>query len=221
LGLEISFAAIRQFFKERMGFIRRVQRKRRGDIEPEEIESEAWLVASDIARKRNHPFDLDNADDQRHLLGSLYNKLVKFTEKHFRTATSLSIEDEEGERPSYGSFLARTLAAPTSSDPQHEGEPTDRDALIEAAARSFTEASAYILLLDRFQWQRKALAMHLMIAIATLRERVARAGHKAAHEPSLFDGISTIDPYFRERIGNARAVPIKVRLDGNQMEWTF
>jgi hypothetical protein len=219
--LEISFAAIRRFFKERIGFVRKVQKERKGDIEPEEIESEAWLVASDIASKRDRPFDFANPDDQAHLLGSLFNKLVKFTEKHFRTATSLSVDDDDTEQPSYGYFLARTLSAPAGSDPQHVGEPTDRDALIEAATRSYTEASAYVFLLDRFHWQRRTLAEHLRIALETLRFRVERAGRRALHEPSLFDDVCQIDPDFQEAIGRGRMNHIQTRQSGQQFEWVF
>lgn len=218
--MEISFSAIARFFKERAADLRRIARRTEGEIEVSEVESEAWLAAEEISKKRGYPFDFDDRVDQETLLGRLYNRLVKFADKHIRYAVALD-SDSEDETPSFGAVLARILTAPATSDPsvllQQE---EDADAVGVAVQRSYSEAAAYMLLLMRFEWQALQLALHLRIALTTLRLRLRRAGARVKMEPSLFDDIEKIPEDFRATIGRPRVEDQRVHLSGKQWEWS-
>jgi hypothetical protein len=99
--MDISFTAIAKFFQERSSDLRRIVRATRGDVELGDVESEAWLVAADLGRKRGYPIDFADRQDQETLLGTLYNRLVKFAEKHLRHAVKLDTDwdREESESP--------------------------------------------------------------------------------------------------------------------------
>lgn len=216
-----SFDSIGQFFKDRAADLRRIVRAARGDVELHEVQSEAWIATEAIGKKRGYPLNLSDADDQDALLGKLYVKLVKYADKRFRYAVRLDMEDKE-DKPSLGATLARILAAPDSSDPQialmSDQEVNEVD---EAVRYSYSEATAYVLLLMRFKWSSPTLADHLRIALATLRNRFRRAAQKAQSEPSLFDGLSEIGRDFLPAIREKKAAPYSVQLVGHQHGWMF
>jgi len=74
----------------------------------------------------------------------------------------------------------------------------DHQQQLEMVQTSYSEASAYTLLLIEWSWDFKGLAADLLLgSTRTLRTRVARAADKKLRQPSLFDGIERIDPRFR------------------------
>jgi hypothetical protein len=220
--MDLSFGSIAQFFKDRASDLRRIVSRTKGDVELGDVESEAWLAAADIERKRGYPFDFADPNDQETLLGRLYNRLVKYAEQHFRHAVKLDVDWDKEESTAFGAVLARLLAAPVSSDPaarlQQEQDSAD---VGEAVTRSYSEASAYVLLLMRFEWEALELAMHLQIALATLRLRLRRASAKVNVQPSLFDGVEKIDRHFRPTIGAPKLQGETAQLAGHQWEWSF
>lgn len=218
--MDISFWAISQFFKDRAADLRRIARATRGDFELAEVESEAWLVAGDVERKRGYPVDFSDRQDQEKLLGTLYNRLVKFAEKHVRYAVKLDADWEKEESTAFGAVLARLLTAPVSSDPQFVLEQR-QDGLEAAVQRSYSEAAAYVLLLMRFEWDAKDLASHLRIALDTLRLRLKRAGIKVKVQPSLFDCFEKINRDFMPAIESAKSNLDAAHLSGEQCAWVF
>jgi hypothetical protein len=82
--LDISFAGSAQFFKDRAADLKRIASGARGKAELGDVESEAWLAAVDAGKKRGYPIDFADPADQQMLLGRLYNRFVKYAEKHLR-----------------------------------------------------------------------------------------------------------------------------------------
>jgi hypothetical protein len=220
--MNTGFDAIAKFFKDRAEDLKRIVRAARGDVELGEVESEAYLAAEDIGHKRGYPFDFTDQVDQQTLLGRLYNRLVKFADKNIRFAVKLDTDWDREESTSFGATLARLLTAPASYDPAVSLEATqDGDEVQAAVQRSYSEAAAYVLLLMRFDWEAKDLAIHLRIALYTLRERLRIAGFKVKFQPSLFDGVARIPEDFPANVRPERVTRQPVHLEGEQVAWTF
>ena len=88
--------------------------------------------------------------------------------------------------------MASLLAAP-------ESFPAKRLALLEEAPNaaqvtrhSYSQASAYVTLRYRFDWDASDLAHHLCMVVATVRVRLRWHATLMRRQPSLFDGLRTI-----------------------------
>lgn len=212
---------IGRFLRERSADLQRIVRHARGDVELGDVQNEAWLVATDLQRRRGYPIDFSDSTDQESVLGRLYNRFVKYAEKHFRYAVKLDVDWDKEESTALGAVLARILTAPASASPddriQKQQEGKD---VLAAVQRSYSEAAAYVLLLMRFDWDASELAGHLRIAIATLRMKLKLAGIKVKVQPSLFDGWDRISPDFTPTSGRP-ALPSCVHLSGTQWSWEF
>ncbi|SDN51265.1 hypothetical protein [Polaromonas sp. JS666] len=220
--MSAGFDAITKFFKDRAEDLRRIVRGSKGDVELGDVESEAYLAAEDIGNKRGYPFDFTDQVDQQTLLGRLYNRLVKFADKNIRFAVKLDTDWDREESTSFGATLARLLTAPASYDPVVSLEATqDGDEVQAAVQRSYSEAAAYVLLLMRFNWEPKDLAIHLRVALASLRLRLRIAGFKVKFQPSLFDGVDKIPQDFPANVRPDRVTRQPVHLEGEQVAWTF
>ncbi len=202
--------------------LRRIVWATRGEVQAGDVESEAWLIATDIGAKRGRPMDLQAPEDQETLLGALYNRLVKFTERHLRYAVKLDTDWDKEDSTSHGAVLSELLAAPAMSDPAIRALQEEQGhALVDAVRHSYSEASAYVLLLIRFEWDAPELAVHLHVGLATFRHRLKRSGAKAKEEPSLFDGVESVDRDFPETIGRPVVATQRAHLTGNQWGWAF
>lgn len=171
----------------------------RGEMEADELLSEAFFLAMEIEEKTHHSLNLNSASDQELLLRWLNAKFVRFADKTMRHSIKLDEGwNDDGEDWSQGAKLANALAAPATCDPlNHQVMVEDDQQQTSAVEASYTEAAAYaILLIDR-SWDFKRLADDLHLGrTRTLRNRVARAADKTLWQSSLFDGIERIDPQF-------------------------
>ncbi len=220
--MAISFEAISQFFRKRATAVRRILGATRGEVELPELQSEAWIAAEAIGRKRGYPFDFNDLADQETLLGRLYNHLVRFADKTVKFAIKLDTDWDKDESKSAGATLARLLAAPESSDPLLSLTQTeDGDEVLAALQLSYSQATAYVLLLRRFHWQAQDLAEHLKLAIDSLRRRFRMAAFTVQCQPSLFDGLARLDPDFVASPRRPISTPHKTYLDGRQVAWSF
>ncbi len=188
------------FQQDRKKDIDSIARATRGEMDPDELLSEAFLLALDIEGKTHQILDLTNSAHQELLLRWLNAKFVRFADKKMRTAARLDDGwDDESEELSAGARLASVLTAPETENPltrqvMHE----DQHDQLAAVQASYSEASAYTLLLIEWGWDFKGLAADLLLgSTKTLRNRVARAAEKKMWQPSLFDGVDQIDPRFR------------------------
>ncbi len=220
--MSITFSSISRFFRDRAAVLRRIVWASRGEVQAGDVESEAWLIATDIGAKRGRTLDLQTHEDQETLLGALYNRLVKFTEKHLRYAVKLDTDWDKEDSTSYGAALSALLEAPAMSDPAIRALHEEQGhALVEAVRHSYSEASAYVLLLIRFEWDAPELASHLRVGLATFRHRLKRSGTKAKEEPSLFDGVEAVDRDFPETIERPVVGTQRSHLTGDQWGWAF
>jgi hypothetical protein len=199
---------ISEFLQSQVVALRRIAGATRGDMSVEDVKQEAWLVAADIEQRRGYPVDFADPQDQESVLRWLYCKLVKFAEKQMRHAIRIDKDWDQEDAEVAASVLARLLTSPLDSDPLVRMQQAEDDIDYESAVRhSYSEASAYVLLLVRFDWDIEALAADLRVAVQALRRRLRLCGIKAKVQPSLFDGLAVVDPTFEPR----RARPFSAR----------
>ena len=166
----------------------------------DDMVSESWILAIEIGQRRGWNFDFFDQDDQDTLLAWMHNRFVKYAEKAVRYAIKLdrNWDNDDGEQT--GAALARLLTAPIDTDPQVRQQALEeKDDLIAVIQHSYSEASAYVLLLVRVDWHLEDLAGLLQIGQNALKQRLRASGLRARIQPTLFDGIDKIDPDFEPR----------------------
>lgn len=115
--------------------------------------------------------------------------------------------DDDGQRTPWLSLFA----APENSDPLvwflAESEEAEIDWLV-LARETYSELSAFILLLVRFSWERNELARSLGVSVSTLQVRMSRAADLWRVRSSMFDRLEFVDPNFQTPPPRARSFPM-------------
>lgn len=205
--MDANGQSILLFLDSRRKDLSRIAAQTCGEYTIDDVCSEAWLVADEISRKRGFTVDFMNRDDQEQLLAWLYVRLVRYADKSVRYAVTLDRDWDSEDADSAAGALARLLTAPDQFDPM---------ALIQY---SYSQASAYVILLHRFDWDLASLADHPRIVAATLRAKVCASGAWMASQPSLFDRINTIELDFSPRLGKRYAPGKDVEASHAQLAW--
>lgn len=213
---------VSKFLTSRRADLRRIASRTCGEHTFEDVCAESWLIAQDIGRKRGLAVDFLNADDQRLVLSWLHGKLVRFVEKCVRFAVKLDKDWDNEDADSAANALARLLTAPEQFDPlvrmQADEERFDPLALTR---HSYSQASAYVILLHRFDWDLQVLADHLRLVAATVRHKVVASGAHMKTQPSLFDRIQSIESNFTPRIVHRAARAPSQDSGQIQLGWGF
>jgi len=210
------------FLSTRRSDLRRIAARTCGEHTVEDVSGESWLIAQEISRKRGLPIDFLNADDQELVLSWLHCRLVRFADKSVRFAVKLDKDWDNQDSEAAINALARLLTAPEQFDPLvrmlDEEEKFDPLSLVR---HSYSQASAYVILLHRFNWDLDSLAEHLQLVTATVRSKVTVSGVHMRNQPSLFDRICSIDLNFIPTI--ARRIPRAPEVNPGQVQlgWAF
>lgn len=215
-----SGESIKLFLDSRRQDLRRIAARTCGEYTVEDVCSEAWLIAQEISQKRGFAIDYLNWDDQEKLLSWLYARLVRYADKSVRFAVKLDRDWDAEDADSAVGALARLLTAPDQFDPLVRLlDDEDRFDPMVLIQYSYSQASAYVILLHRFDWDLADLADHLQIVVATLRANVCSSGAWMASQPSLFDRINTIDLDFLPRVAKRYVSSKDAASDQTQLAW--
>ncbi|MDY0748968.1 hypothetical protein SNE35_31005 [Paucibacter sp. R3-3] len=183
----------RAFLVQRRADLRRIARQTCGEHTAEDVEVEAWLIAERIATKRGFAINFSHRADQEQVLAWLYGHLVKYADKQLRYAMKLDKDWDKEDADSAVHTMARLLTAPDVFDPailllRREEIPDP----LSLTRHSYSQASAYVILLCRFDWDAQELAEHLRIVEQTLLARLRWFGAWTRWQAGLFDGLQTI-----------------------------
>ncbi|MFN3402323.1 MAG: hypothetical protein ACK4Z4_18440, partial [Ferrovibrio sp.] len=193
-----------------------------GEHSIEDVCAEAWLLADEISRKRGWSIDFRNADDQNLILSWLHGRLVRYAEKTIRYAVKLDRDWDSEDPDSAIETLARLLTAPEQFDPLvrllDEEEKFDPLALIR---HSYSQASAYVILLHRADWDLETLAQQLHLVVVTIKARVMNSAAHMKRQPSLFDRINAVTLDFAPSSGRSCQRAPAFASHQIQMEWDF
>lgn len=214
------------FLVQRRSELRRIARMTRGEHTPEDVENEAWLIADRIASKRGVPINFSLRTDQELVLGWLHNEVVKYADKQVRYAVKLDKDWDKEDADSTAYTMAQLLTAPETFDPAilllRREEVPDPHALTK---HSYSQASAYVILLSRFDWDTDELAAHLRILVRTLRDRVHWSHAWTRLQNSLFDGLQTVpldfEPTKARVLASRYQEPDGQGLGVSQFAWAF
>lgn len=202
--------------------LRRISRATRGEYSEPDLHGEAWLIADKISEKRGSAVDLSDPEDQEIVLRWLYNEVVRYTEKNIRHAVRLDRDWDLDDSESAESRLALLLAPHEWLDqPDMGGIEEKHAAILEIVRYSYSQYSAYMILLKRFEWDVISLAEHLRLLANTAARRVTESKGHMKRQPSLFDRIEIVEYDFVPMV--ARGV-IRVQVQDfftQQLGWDF
>lgn len=211
------------FIIQRRSDLRRIAGQTRGEHALEDVETEAWLIAERIAAKRGFAINFSQRSDQEQVLAWLHNRLIKYADKQLRYAVKLDKDWDNEDAESAVHSMARLLATPETFDPavqllrrEEESDP------ILLTRHSYSQASAYVILLCRFDWDAENLAAHLRIVLQTLLARLRWFGAWTRWQASLFDGVQTIALDFEPMKARALVPSVRELADAElQLAWPF
>lgn len=182
---------------------------------------EAWLMAERIGRTRGFDVDFGNAHDQQIVLAWLFNELVRYADKQTRYAVRLDKDWDQEDAGAAVEALSRFLVAPEEFDPAvaHELEQ-EREGRMAVIKHSYSQAAAYLILLDRFTWDMDDLADHLKVLTRTLQSRIQQCAAWIRQQPSLFDRICVIERDFVPLLAKpAFGAQFVAELPSGQLVW--
>jgi hypothetical protein len=210
------------FLSTRRADLRRIAGRSRGEHTIDDVVGETWIIAHDIERKRGFRIDFADPGDQDVVLAWLHNRLIRFGEKNVRFAVKLDRDWDTEDADQVTNALAGLLAAPEHFDPLVQME-LDEDVFdpLALSRRSYSQASAYLILLHRFRWDLDALADRLRLAAATVRNRVITSAAWLRVQPSLFDGIHATTLDFRPTVARGNSDSRAFQDGPRQLAWTF
>jgi hypothetical protein len=208
--------AVTAFIAERRRDLVSIAYYSRGEASVDDVLQTAWVAAHEIGLERGYPINEQDRDDQELLLKRLRREFGG-RDRALRSAWRLGLGSNDEELSDKAAAIARQLSASPDADPLIrlvlDEESEKRRWLI---AQSFSEASAYVLLLIRFGGNARALAVYLRVSFDCLRSSLGRAVEVMRMQPSLFDGLEVIDPEFSARRGKAVLPRARVFFDAEQ-----
>lgn len=201
--------------------LRSIAFKTCGEYTVDDVMGEAWLIADRIGRKRGFDVDFGNVDDQETVLAWLFNELVRFADKQTRYAVRLDKDWDQEDAGAAVEALSRFLIAPEAFDPAVAHELEDgRQERMTVVKHSYSQAAAYLILLERFTWDMDGLADHLNVVAGTLQNRIQQCAAWIRQQPSLFDRVCVIElnfvPWVRKQVIERQAVD---SLPSGQLVW--
>lgn len=185
---KIAISTFSEFLERHAGALRSIARKAGPEISADDLQQDAWLIATEIEARRGHPIDFSDPKDQSTVLSWLTSKFLKFTSKKLKNAVRLDADEDSD------SSISRTLAGSDSDNPlnqlmRHEQEAASVERIPPLVRKSYSQASAYTLLLSKFDGKKSAVAKLLGMTLETFRRTFLRANVWISVQPSLFDGL--------------------------------
>jgi hypothetical protein len=158
----------------------------------EELEQEAWMIAAEMQSLQVQPLDFSNAEVQAEILKTLkrwFERLKRQSRRH------TSLDQSRGSADGDGTWsLADLIPAEEHSDPlrallRSENWRLLVDQFIQISRRTYSQFSAYLILIAHFEGERQGAAEYLAIAPATFDSRMTRAKASLNVQSSFFDGL--------------------------------
>jgi hypothetical protein len=213
------FHAFELFLKKMKAGFRRISSATKYEMDAEDLQQEAWLIAVEVAKKRGWPVDFSDPDDQNLIMRMVNFRNVKRGDWKMRR--SIRIDEEQREDDTLPKWSER-LPAVASSDPLvallHRESALDAETLV---AESYSQAAAYFVVFFNFKNSMDEICAYLAISIHALRYRLKVANHVVRAQPSLFDRIEEIRSDFMPAPGKEYLSKVENARIGTQWSWKF
>lgn len=191
------------------------RREARGQLSGDELLSEAFLAAHELGEQQGQPLDLRNPLDADLLLEGLLRRARRLG--RYRRGLSLDAAVDGGEE---GDSLACIDLArgPEAWEPfmallAQDELPEDAFARLQA---SYSQAAAYLILLERHGWCAEALAQAFRVGATVLLGRFQSAHAWLYRQPSIFDGVERVPEDFLAWYGRQRPARVAAVTWGEQ-----
>lgn len=162
----------------------------------EDLRQMVWSFALELQLERGLDIDLAAPGDATEVL-----RRIRRTDGRHRRGNTNEVSwdkprfDHDGEQK--GSLLdyvrASDVSDPLAALIHEEEQSVRRSKLMQLCAASFSQFSAYVLLLHKFDCIKKEAAAYLAVTAATLDRRIERAFAWIKVQPSLFDRIISLN----------------------------
>lgn len=203
--------------------LQRLAHYSRGRLTKEDLINDAFIFAIELGDERGCPLDLKTVQDQQLLLAHL-KRHINQDGRRRHVSLDQAWENGEGETlPTLGERQAgRADWEPLQLlllDEEPDGEP-EVDVLALARA-TYSQAAAYLILLERFEQSWTALAEFLRLSVSVLKARFASACEWLRKQRSLFDGVERVSSDFLPYAGRTRRKRKAPMVQGEQalMAW--
>lgn len=173
--------------------LQRIANQTQGEMTVDDLKGELWLLVQELQSDEKIAA-LPSIEFQQNILSRLYGRFVKFASKQLRYAIHLDYEtdDENCDNKNWLDSLAATSEDPVTYMCRIEEAQQQENRLKSC----FSQATAYLKLLENFRSNRSAIAKHLALSWGWLRCKIQRACNHVRWQHSLFDGIEEVADHF-------------------------
>jgi hypothetical protein len=188
--------------------LRRIAGSTQGEHSVDDLKNEAYLIAAEVRADLDHDVEPDDEHLQSTVIAKIQKLFGRFVNRPMRYAARIDRDDVDDDGDFVGNSIAARLSAPEAYEPHIAIEQREEaDRAKRAIDASFSEAVAYLRVLDLFDGDKPIIARYLAIHASTLDARLSRAGLFAEFQPSMFDGIETLPDDFYPVKGLRRRRP--------------
>lgn len=190
-----SIDEFENFYTAVLPGLRRISRETQGEYTVDDLKNEAWVLVFELQEK-GITDNLSSPRFQNNILARLCNRFCKFTSKVVRFAVRIDDKDDDADDGKKNYWLDGLTAS-------HEDDPLLKLCKVEEMQEkekhlqsSYSEAMAYVNLLENFHTDRKAISEHLSLSWKWILQKMRRARCWVKKQCSLFDGVEIIDDQF-------------------------
>ena len=179
----LDWLALERFIDRHARTFARITRKTNNEIAVEDVQSEARLLAADMAERQGDPLDFDKAAFADRFFSWLYQRVVHYQDKKIRAAVRLDHAPPGSvfDRHPLAERLAASGGDPVALLMAAEALQDDRK-LVE---RAHSLAAAYVRLARHFRNDVRALADYLLISRSWAYRRLRRVREAAEVQASI------------------------------------
>ena len=185
--------------------LKRIAGSTQGDHSVDDLKSEAYLIAMEILEELGGDVQPEDESLQATVVEKVQRLFGRFVNRPMRFAARLDRDEIDEHGDFVGNSIAARLSAPELYEPQ---VAVERQQIIDERKRAidarFSQAVAYLRVLDYFDGDKPSIARYLAIPIGALDTRLSRAEMFAQLQPSMFDGIEVLPDDFLPNRGTLR-----------------
>ena len=206
-----------KFLAEWRSDMRRIAALTRGEVQLEDLYGDVWLLAFEIGNRRGAALDLSVFEDQHYLIRALNVQTLRRCDWKMRRAVRLDDDSSDLAQP-----LIETLAADDSYDPAARLELAQLVAHGEEGRDvSYSQATAYVISFERFNFDVAELAIHLGISLGATYQRFRKSLLTVMKQNSLFDGGEKICATFIPEKGRPKRKMLRELPVAEQLTWAM
>ena len=213
------FQFFEDFLKKMLNDFRRISRATKNEMTVGDLQSEAWIIADKISKRRGFDIDFSDPDDANLIVSAVYVEKVRHGDWRMRRSIRI---DQDNPNDDHTAQWHELLPATPASDPLVSLLERESGLSAEMMLRSsFSQAAAYVSIFFDFNYDRSEICAYLVISNNILARRLKMAADSVRAQPSLFDRIEQISENFMAIRGPQYITRIEQESKSTQWSWEF